>query len=151
MAQLKNNIKTIEPSIFLLKDAELWEIADRYRIYAGRIFVEFFPALGFIDNFLPKHISHEYSDAMKQKSNIITMPVLMKYEKKILIVLMSWILLKTGLMICTAKLTICQNKTLHLYSHQQFMYRFQWFNVTKRLTVDFRFQGFVLTLTWKIK
>ena len=79
MAQLKNNIKTIEPSIFLLKDAE---IADRYRIYAGRIFVEFFPALGFIDNFLPKHISHEYSDAMKQKSNIITMPVVMKDEKK---------------------------------------------------------------------
>ena len=63
-------------------EEDLREVADRYRIYAARIIVEFFPALDFLADLLPKHIPHEYSELMKQKSNIITMPVLMKDEKK---------------------------------------------------------------------
>ena len=78
----KRDINTTAPDIFLLSDEDLSEIADRYRIYAGRIFVEFYPALDFLADLLPKHIPHEYSELMKQKSDIITMPVLMKDEKK---------------------------------------------------------------------
>ena len=78
----KRDINTTAPGIFLLSDEDLSEIADRYRIYAARIFVEFFPALDFLADLLPKHIPHEYSELMKQKSDIITMPVLMKEEKK---------------------------------------------------------------------
>ena len=76
------DINTTAPDISLLSDEDLSEIADRYRIYAARIFVEFFPALDFLADLLPKHIAHEYSELMKQKSDIITMPVLMKDENK---------------------------------------------------------------------
>ena len=44
--------------------------------------LSFFPELDFLVDLLPKHIPHEYSELMKQKSDIITMPVLMKDEKK---------------------------------------------------------------------
>ena len=53
----KRDINTTAPDIFLLSDEELSEIADRYRIYAARIFVEFFPALDFLADLLPKHSS----------------------------------------------------------------------------------------------
>ena len=78
----KRDINTTTPDIFLLSDEDLRESADRYLVYAARIFVEFSPALNFLANLLPKHISHEYSELMKQKSDIITMPILMKDEKK---------------------------------------------------------------------
>ena len=40
-----------------------------------------FPALAFLADLLPKHNPHEYSEEMKCKSEVITMPVLMKDEK----------------------------------------------------------------------
>ena len=42
--------------VFLLGDEELKEVAGCYRIYAARIFVEFFPALNFLADLVPKHI-----------------------------------------------------------------------------------------------
>lgn len=78
----KKDINTVQPGIFLLSDDELKEIINRYRIYAGRIIVKVFPALAFLADLLPKHIPHEYSEEMKCKSEVITMPVLMKDEKK---------------------------------------------------------------------
>ena len=78
----KKDINTVQPGIFLLSDNELKEIINRYRIYAGRIIVKVFPALAFLADLLPKHIPHEYSEEMKCKSEVITMPVLMKDEKK---------------------------------------------------------------------
>ena len=78
----QKDIKTVDPRIFLLRDDELSEIACHYRIYAARIIVKVFPKLHFISVLLPKHIPHQYSEEMKLKSEVITMPVLMKDEKK---------------------------------------------------------------------
>ena len=78
----QKDIKTVDPGIFLLSDDELSEIAFRYCIYVGRIIVDVFPKLNFLADLLPKHIPHQYSDEMKQKSEVVTMPVLMKDEKK---------------------------------------------------------------------
>ncbi len=78
----RRDIHTAPPNIFLLGDDDLRDVADRYCIYAARIFVEFFPALHFLADLVPEHIPHEYSELMKQKSSVITMPVLMKDEKK---------------------------------------------------------------------
>ena len=78
----KQDIKAVDPGIFLLSDDELSHIACRYRIYAGRIVVKVFPALSFLADLVPKHIPHQYSEEMKQKSEVITMPVLMKDEKR---------------------------------------------------------------------
>lgn len=71
----RRDINTAAPNIFLLGDDDLREVA-------ARIFVEFFPAFNFLADLVTKYISHEYSGLMKQKSNVITMPVLMKDEKK---------------------------------------------------------------------
>lgn len=78
----QKNIKTTDPGFFLLSDDELSQIAYRYRVYAGRIIVKEIPQLSFLADLLPKHIPHQYSEEMKEKSEIITMPVLMKDEKK---------------------------------------------------------------------
>ena len=64
----KRDINTTAPDNFLLSDEDLSEIADRYRIYAARIFVEFFPALDFLADLLPKHLPHEYSELIKKKN-----------------------------------------------------------------------------------
>ena len=69
-------------SFFLLSDDELSQIADRYRIYAGRIILKAFPKFSFLADLIPKHIPHQYSDEMTGKSEVVTMPVLMKDEKK---------------------------------------------------------------------
>ena len=67
---------------FLLSDDELSQIADRYHIYAGRIISKAFPKLSFLADLIPKHILHQYREQMNRKSEVVTLPVLMKDKKK---------------------------------------------------------------------
>ena len=78
----QKDIKTTGPGFFLLSDDELSQIAYRYRVYAGRIIAKAIPKLSFLAEVLPKHIPHQYSEEMKVKSEVLTLPVLMKDEKK---------------------------------------------------------------------
>jgi len=78
----QKDIKTTDLEFFLLSDDELSQIADRYHIYAGRIISKAFLKLSFLAALIPKHIPHQYSEEMNGKSEVITLPVLMKDEKK---------------------------------------------------------------------
>ena len=78
----QKDIKTTDLEFFLLCDDELSQIAECYRIYAGRIISKAFPKLSFLADLIPKHIPHQYSEEMNVKSEVITLPVLMKDEKK---------------------------------------------------------------------
>ena len=78
----QKDIKTTDLEFFLLSDDELSQIADCYRIYAGRIISKAFPKVSFLADLIPKHIPHLYSDEMTRKSEVVTLPVLKKDEKK---------------------------------------------------------------------
>lgn len=78
----QEDIKTTGPGFFLLSDDELSEIAYRYRVYAGRIIAKAIPKLSFLADLLPKDIPQQYSKEMKVKSEVFTLPVLTKDEKK---------------------------------------------------------------------
>ena len=78
----QKDIKTTGPGFFLRSDDELSQIAYRYRVYADRIIAKAIPKLNFLADSLPKHIPHQSSEEMKVKSEIFTLPVLMKDEKK---------------------------------------------------------------------
>lgn len=41
-----------------------------------------FPKLSFLADLIPKHISHQYSDEMKGKSEVITLPLFNERRKK---------------------------------------------------------------------
>ena len=75
----KRDLSTTTPDIFLVSDEDVREIADRYCVYAAHVCVEFFPALNFLADLLPRH---SLCELMKEKSDVITMAVLMKDEKK---------------------------------------------------------------------
>lgn len=78
----QKDINKTDLEFFLLSDDELSQIVDRYRIYAGRIITKAFPKLSFLADLIPKHIPHQYSEEMKGKSEVVTLPVLMKDEKR---------------------------------------------------------------------
>ena len=79
---LQKDFKITGPGFFLLSDDELSQIAYRYRVYAGRIIAKAIPKLSFLAELLPKHIPHQYSEEMKVKLEVLTLPVLMKDKKK---------------------------------------------------------------------
>ena len=57
-------------------------IRDRYRILLANILFEHFPAFAMFRNYLPTSTSCEYPKAMASKSEVLTMPIVMKDEKK---------------------------------------------------------------------
>jgi hypothetical protein len=57
-------------------------IWDRYRILVANILFEHFPAFAMFRNYVPLSTSCEHPEAMARKSEVLTMPVLMKDEKK---------------------------------------------------------------------
>ncbi len=67
-----------------IKDEELKDIQNRYRILVARILIKKFPEFARLKSYfsqeLPLH--HENSATVSCKSEVITMPVLMKDEKK---------------------------------------------------------------------
>ena len=67
-----------------IKDEELKEIQNRYKILVARILIEKFPKFKHLKTYLSKElpIPHFNSETASCKSEVITMPVLMKDEKK---------------------------------------------------------------------
>ncbi len=57
-------------------------IRDRYRILVANILFEHFPAFAMFRNYLPTSTSCGYPKAMASKSEVLTMPIVMKDEKK---------------------------------------------------------------------
>ncbi len=62
---------------------ELEAIRNRYKILVGQLLFEHFPAFEMFKPFFPTSTScHKYSNEMSTKSEVLTMPILMKDEKK---------------------------------------------------------------------
>ncbi len=70
--------------IVSMSSEEMNIIRSRYRMFVARIILEKFPELVCLKSCISKELAleHEHSDATAQKSDIMTLPVLMKDEKK---------------------------------------------------------------------
>lgn len=66
-----------------IKDEELKEIQNRYRIFVARILIKQFPEFQRLKSYLSKELPlhHENSVTASCKSEVITMPVLMDEKK----------------------------------------------------------------------
>jgi hypothetical protein len=81
----QKNVKTCNfRELVTIKDSELKEIQNRYRIFVARILIKKFPQFACLNSYLSQELTlrHENSATASCKSDIITMPVLMKNEKK---------------------------------------------------------------------
>jgi hypothetical protein len=81
----QKDIKTCNfRDIVSISDEELDDIQSRYRMLVARTLTETFPELFILKRYVCEELAleHEHSGAMSQKSEIITLPVLMKDEKK---------------------------------------------------------------------
>ena len=65
-----------------MNEAELDAIRTRYRILLAKILFEHFPAFAKFKPYIPKATECQHHEEMSTKSEVITMPVLMKDEKK---------------------------------------------------------------------
>ena len=74
-----------------LKDCNVHQLVDtnprefeaiRYRILVAKLLFEHFPFFGFFKQYLPKSTNCAYEKEMATKSEVITMPIVMKDEKK---------------------------------------------------------------------
>ena len=65
-----------------MDEAELDAIRNRYRILLAKILFEHFPAFAKFKPYMPKDTECQHHEEMSKKSDVITMPVLMKDEKK---------------------------------------------------------------------
>ena len=68
--------------LLMLTDEEKRCTRERYKIFLGRILCEWFPAFDFFKEILPSHTPCQYQLEMNFKSAVVTLPVLLKDEKK---------------------------------------------------------------------
>ena len=68
--------------LLMLTDEEKICTRERYKIFLGRILCEWFPAFNFFKEILPPHTPCQYQCEMNLKSVVVTLPVLLKDEKK---------------------------------------------------------------------
>ena len=81
----QKDIKTCNfREIVSIKDEEMEDIRYRYQILVARILIKMFPKFADVRSCLSEELilTHEYSDTAACKSEIITMPVLMKDKRK---------------------------------------------------------------------
>lgn len=61
---------------------ELAQTRTRYRYIVARIITECLPAFQFLKQFIPSHLPHPYQQHTTRKSTIVSLPILLKDEKK---------------------------------------------------------------------
>lgn len=72
-----------------LNQADMESIRSRYKILIAKLLFEHFPAFNKFKPFVPQTTDCHHAKEMTTKSEVITMPILMKDEKNIQIVWMS--------------------------------------------------------------
>lgn len=65
-----------------VNEAELESIRSRYRIHVAKLLFEHFPAFAMFKPYVPQATDCCHAEVMSTKSAVVTMPVLMKDEKK---------------------------------------------------------------------
>ena len=68
--------------VISLSEKELKEVRSRYKVIIAQILFKYFTAFQMFDQYTPQDTECCYADEMAVKSDVITMPVLMKDEKK---------------------------------------------------------------------
>ena len=66
-----------------LSSEELEHLQTRYRVFIARHLKEHFPSFKNIDKRLPQKTSCSHGEDMSKKSDVITMPILLKDEKSV--------------------------------------------------------------------
>lgn len=78
----KGNIDNLPCSTFSLNVNEWKQYAETAKILVGRVILDFFPEFKFLRGIIPEHIPHQYSQEMKQKSTIVSMPIINANDAK---------------------------------------------------------------------
>lgn len=71
-----------EESFFLPTGTDILAVKKNLVVLVGRILTQYFPGLATLSKIVPKHIQHQYSSKMCQKSEVVVLDVLMKNEAK---------------------------------------------------------------------
>ena len=72
----KEDIRNLSIQTYMLSVSEWKKYRSTTMILVGRLMIEFFPHFSFLKGVTPEHITHKYSEEMKQKSVIISMPII---------------------------------------------------------------------------
>ena len=72
--------EAIRPEQFLLSARERDMLFQSYKILLGRLMARNIPAFAWLDIVLPKHIWHEHTAVMSQKSSILPLELILKNE-----------------------------------------------------------------------
>ena len=75
------DIKTVNRQKFSLSIAEWKSYISSTKVIVSRILIDFFPEFHMFKSVYPKHIPHQYSKEMSQKSLIATLPIIDADEK----------------------------------------------------------------------
>ena len=74
--------EAIPPEQFLLNDQDRLLLFQSYKVLLGRLMARNIPAFAWLDSVLPKHIPHEHTAVMSQKSSILPLELILKNEAK---------------------------------------------------------------------
>ena len=74
--------EAIPPEQFLLNDQDRLLLFQSYKVLLGRMMARNIPAFAWLDSVLPKHIPHEHTAVMSQKSSILPLELKLKNEAK---------------------------------------------------------------------
>lgn len=59
------DIKNFDNTYYLMSKSELQDQRDDYIVFISRVHVEYFPSLQSIKHIVPKHITHQYGQAIR--------------------------------------------------------------------------------------
>ena len=75
-----SKLTEVPADYFLPQQSDIVAVKNNMVTLIGRILTQYFPALAPLSKVVPKHIPHQYSYQMSQKSDIAVLDVLMKNE-----------------------------------------------------------------------
>ena len=75
-----SKLSEVPNEFFLPQVEDVRAVKSNLIILVSRILVQYIPALSFLSQVVPKHISHPYSKQMSKKSEVFVLDVLMKDE-----------------------------------------------------------------------
>ena len=76
------NLALVPPEFFLPSSHDIAQVKSNLVTLVSRVLVQYFPTLAPFARLVPKHIQHQYSQQMSQRSEVFVLDILMKNEAK---------------------------------------------------------------------